>query len=82
MSAFLPAKTPTADTPDAWSRAWYVAYTKPSQEKTALEQSARQGYETYLPLYKKWPEVTSKQSTATVALKRALLADSPAANRG
>ena len=31
-------------------RAWYLVYTKPKGEKTAHENLARQGYETYLPL--------------------------------
>lgn len=82
MSVSLPVHTDTADTPEAWADAWYVAYTKPSQEKTALEQLARQGYETYLPLYKKWPKVASKRGTAAAALKRALPADPPAATCG
>lgn len=30
--------------------AWYVAYTKPKQEKCALENLERQGYECYLPM--------------------------------
>ena len=30
--------------------AWYVAYTKPKQERCALENLERQGYECYLPL--------------------------------
>lgn len=30
-------------------RAWYLIYTKPSQEDIALDNLERQGYETYLP---------------------------------
>ncbi len=30
-------------------RAWYLIYTKPSQEDVALDNLERQGYETYLP---------------------------------
>jgi len=32
------------------SRAWYLVYTKPLQEKVARENLARQDYEAYLPL--------------------------------
>jgi transcriptional antiterminator RfaH len=31
---------------------WYLAYTKPRNEQSASAQLARQGYATYLPLYK------------------------------
>lgn len=30
--------------------AWYLVYTKPQQERVALENLLRQGYESYLPL--------------------------------
>lgn len=33
---------------------WLVAYTKPRQESVALQQLEQQGYEAYLPLYKKF----------------------------
>ena len=33
---------------------WLVAYTKPRQEALALQQLQQQGYEAYLPLYKKF----------------------------
>ena len=33
---------------------WLVAYTKPRLEKVALENLERQGFEVYLPLYKKF----------------------------
>lgn len=33
---------------------WLVAYTKPRQESVALQQLEQQGYEVYLPLYKKF----------------------------
>lgn len=32
---------------------WYLAYTKPRQEAVAAAQLARQGYDVYLPLYKR-----------------------------
>jgi transcriptional antiterminator RfaH len=31
---------------------WHVAYTKPRQERVALENLQRQGFDTYLPLFK------------------------------
>jgi transcriptional antiterminator RfaH len=39
---------PTADKPSAW----YVAYTLPRQESVAQANLQRQGFQTYLPLYK------------------------------
>lgn len=33
---------------------WYLVYTKPRQEETAQLNLAQQGFETYLPLYKKF----------------------------
>jgi transcriptional antiterminator RfaH len=33
---------------------WYLAYTKPRQEQLALQNLELQGYEAYLPLYKKF----------------------------
>lgn len=33
---------------------WYLAYTKPRQEEIARVNLAQQGFETYLPLYKKF----------------------------
>ena len=33
---------------------WLVAYTKPRQESVALQQLEQQGYEAYLPRYKKF----------------------------
>ncbi len=35
---------------DATARHWYLVYSKPRQERLALENLARQGYEAYLPL--------------------------------
>lgn len=40
------------DRPDAW----YVAHTKPRQERTAAEQLLRQDFEVYLPLFKVFRE--------------------------
>lgn len=41
-------------TPDMTNRqAWYLVYSKPQQERIALENLERQGYETYLPMFKK-----------------------------
>lgn len=36
--------------------AWYVAHTKPRQERTAAEQLRRQDFEVYLPLFKVFRE--------------------------
>ncbi len=33
---------------------WYLAYTKPRQEQLALQNLEQQGYQAYLPLYKKF----------------------------
>lgn len=33
---------------------WYLAYTKPKQESVALVNLEQQGFEAYLPLFKKW----------------------------
>ncbi|WP_425544922.1 transcription termination/antitermination NusG family protein [Castellaniella ginsengisoli] len=43
------------NTPDLPS-AWYVAHTKPRQERTAAEQLRRQDFEVYLPLFKVFRE--------------------------
>ena len=42
----LPEKNSTAD--------WYLAYTKPRQEEIAKINLEQQGFEAYLPLYKKF----------------------------
>lgn len=34
------------------SQTWYVAYTKPRQERIALENLERQGFQAYLPMFK------------------------------
>ena len=34
--------------------AWYVVYTRPNAEMKALAHLACQGYEAYLPRYRKW----------------------------
>lgn len=44
------------DTGDMLSAAWYVAHTKPRQERTAAEQLRRQDFEVYLPLFKVFRE--------------------------
>lgn len=40
---------------------WYVAHTKPRQERVALEHLTRQGYEVYLPLLKIFKNVRDRQ---------------------
>lgn len=39
---------------DAATDAWFLAYTKPRQEQVALQNLAQQGFEVYLPMYKKF----------------------------
>lgn len=73
MSASSPVEPSTGGFPEAWANAWYLAYTKPSQEKIAAEHLARQGYESYLPLYKKWPKTSSKRTTAAPVVPNASL---------
>ncbi|MGB3423210.1 MAG: transcriptional activator RfaH [Castellaniella sp.] len=41
---------------DMLPTAWYVAHTKPRQERTAAEQLRRQDFEVYLPLFKVFRE--------------------------
>lgn len=51
----VPSATATSAAPAAPSAAapaWYVAYTKPRQERAALEQLQRQDFEVYLPLFR------------------------------
>ena len=45
---------------------WYVAYTKPRQERIALENLEQQQFNTYLPLFKKLKKETLKTYTCTV----------------
>ncbi|VAW93645.1 hypothetical protein MNBD_GAMMA22-811 [hydrothermal vent metagenome] len=35
------------------NKSWYLVYTKPRSESAAVENLARQNYQTYLPLFKK-----------------------------
>ena len=46
-----PATSPSHDEAAA-AADWYLAYTKPQQEHIAELNLSRQGYATYLPLYK------------------------------
>ncbi len=47
--------------------AWYVAHTKPRQERTAAEQLRRQDFEVYLPLFKVFRE-PGRRHRASAAL--------------
>lgn len=80
MSAFSPVESSRDVSAKAWADAWYLAYTKPSQERIAAEHLARQGYESYLPLYKKWPKTSSKRTNAAPATPKTSLAVSPASS--
>ncbi|WP_368642641.1 transcription termination/antitermination NusG family protein [Castellaniella ginsengisoli] len=51
------------NTPDLPS-AWYVAHTKPRQERTAAEQLRRQDFEVYLPLFKVFREPGRRRRAA------------------
>lgn len=46
------------------STAWYVAHTKPRQERTAAEQLRRQDFEVYLPLFKVFREPGRRRRAA------------------
>lgn len=54
------------NTPDLPS-AWYVAHTKPRQERTAAEQLRRQDFEVYLPLFKVFREPGRRRCTSDPA---------------
>ncbi len=45
-------------------KSWYLLYTKPRQEQTAVANLERQGYRTYLPLIKKRKTLRSKRQDA------------------
>ncbi len=47
--------------------AWYVAHTKPRQERTAAEQLRRQDFEVYLPLFKVFREPGRRLCTSDPA---------------
>ncbi len=53
------------DTGDMLPTAWYVAHTKPRQERTAAEQLRRQDFEVYLPLFKVFCEPGRRQRAAS-----------------
>lgn len=48
----------------AGDKAWYLVYTKPRQEETALNQLVRQGYEAYLPRTRRWRRRQGKRAQA------------------
>jgi transcriptional antiterminator RfaH len=53
MTQNPPISDPLGLAPTPFDR-WYLAYTKPRQESMAQDHLARQGFEAYLPLYKKF----------------------------
>jgi transcriptional antiterminator RfaH len=52
------------DTGDMPPVVWYVAHTKPRQERTAAEQLLRQDFEVYLPLFKVFREPGRRRASA------------------
>lgn len=60
--------------------AWYVAHTKPRQERTAAEQLRRQDFEVYLPLFKVFRE-PGRRRRASAAARAALGPDTGAGAR-
>ncbi len=60
------------------STAWYVAHTKPRQERTAAEQLRRQDFEVYLPLFKVFREPGRRRATAALQSGPFALASAPA----
>jgi transcriptional antiterminator RfaH len=55
-----PATSPSHDEAAA-AADWYLAYTKPQQEHIAELNLSRQGYVTYLPLYKHYKNARKRQ---------------------
>lgn len=49
----MPALRTNQSQEEVSASAWYLVYAKPRNEFVALSQLMRQGYEAYLPLYKK-----------------------------
>lgn len=49
---------------------WYLAFSKPKQEELARQQLVNQGYEAYLPLFKKLGKPRSTGSQESAALVR------------
>jgi transcriptional antiterminator RfaH len=52
------------DTGDMPPVVWYVAHTKPRQERTAAEQLRRQDFDVYLPLFKVFREPGRRRASA------------------
>src|SRR5690606_14476591 len=65
-AAMTPAMAPAIPTEEPRPSKWYVAYTDARQENLAVSHLARQGFDTYLPLYK----VTKKRSSGGVAQRQ------------
>ncbi|SHI16778.1 transcription termination/antitermination protein NusG [Pollutimonas bauzanensis] len=63
MPAHMAAASPACESPAAW----YVAYTEPRQENLAAANLQRQGFLTYLPLYKTGKKKSSKSGAGGAA---------------
>ncbi len=66
MPAHMAAASAVGDSPAAW----YVAYTEPRQENLAVANLQRQGFLTYLPLYKTGKKKSSKSAACGSAPAR------------
>ena len=73
--ATAPAAAPAG--PPAAPAAWYVVYTKPRQERVALEQLVHQDFEVYLPLFR----MLRKPGRQTTASSATSMSAATAANR-
>src|SRR6185312_16961805 len=73
--ATAPAAAPAG--PPAAPAAWYVVYTKPRQERVALEQLEHQDFEVYLPLFR----VLRKPGRQATANSATSMSAATAANR-
>src|SRR5690606_17543360 len=61
---------------------WYVAHTKPRQERTAAEQLRRQDFEVYLPLFKVFCEPGRRRRASTAAAASAHVPGGPGPGAG
>ena len=61
---------------------WYVAHTKPRQERTAAEQLRRQDFEVYLPLFKVFCEPGRRRRASAAAAASAHVPGGPGLGAG
>ena len=71
--SFIPAmqKKPSSSDAEKKNLAWYLIYTKPRQEIVALENLERQGFNVYLPLYKKLKKPAKNALNQEITIVRA-----------